>query len=159
MTCGPQSNAMLRPLEPTTFAYIAGIIDGEGCLHALCRLRRKSKNPSGRRVDFEKALVVGMTDGAIIHWLGEVTGVGTVRRLSMDKRRPYGRQAWEWRLQGARQIVALLRAIRPWLRTKATQADLLIELCELQATSHTRARSQEQRQRQLVEMIRAAKRA
>jgi hypothetical protein len=158
MSCGPQSTKRLKRLEPDMAAYIAGLVDGEGCLYASVRRRRAVNNVSGLRVDFEKSLSVGMTDRAVIEWLVEVTGLGTGRRANHRSRHPNHRPMWEWRLQGALQLAELLRAIRPWLRVKAGQADALIEPCGIQATSHTRSRSQENRQRLLVEMIRAAKR-
>ena len=148
---------VLKALDVATLAYIAGLIDGEGCLYGMARKRHHTKNVTGLRVDFEKGVAVQMADQAVIQWLAEVTALGKARRVARHKRRPHTKVMWGWRLQGSREIIQFLRAIRPYLRVKSEQAGMVIELCELQALSTTQVRYQEQRQAQLVAMLREAK--
>lgn len=147
----------LKVLDIATLAYIAGLVDGEGCLHAAVQKRLAARNVTGLRVDFTKCVTVQMTDRSVIEWLAEVTGVGTVTRHAPSKRRCGTKPIWNWRILGAGPIVQFLRAIRPYLRVKAEQADMLIELCELQLLSTTQHRHEEEQQAQLVAMLREAK--
>lgn len=97
------------PREPTTIAYIAGLIDGEGCI---------GRSNGHWRVQ------VGMTDAAIIAWLAEMGGSYDLERLA-PPRLPLHR----WRLLRAADVFAFLEAVAPYLRVKAAPAaEALAEL-------------------------------
>lgn len=97
-------------------AWLAGYIDGDGCISLSANGGRKWRSP---------ILVIDSTDVEI---LDEVQRLCGGRRQKKTKALSHHRQAWSWRLTGADAIIALLTKIRPFMRcaAKAERADLLI---------------------------------
>jgi hypothetical protein len=98
-------------------AYLAGFIDGEGCIQIGRNLPRgKSKNLS-----YYLAVSVSNTNEAIINYLQSTFG-GAVGNM---KRKVNHRPCQNWIIRGHRAR-ALLEMILPYLRQKKTEAELAI---------------------------------
>ena len=104
-----------RPSE-TDYAYLAGIIDGEGCINAY---------PNGRSNPVPR-LTVSMTDAVVIEWL--VMFGGSMR---LESSRTSGKPIWRWTAT-ANPLRVLLPRCLPYLKAKKGQAELLLELLALQ---------------------------
>jgi hypothetical protein len=104
-------------LSDTELAYAAGIFDGEGCLS----LAHRGKRGSGY---ITPSLQVGNTNEPLLRWLQECFGGGVYHN---KESRPTHRETWLWACHGkmAREAV---RAVRPSLRVKARQADLILKM-------------------------------
>lgn len=96
-------------LIPTDVAWAAGFIDGEGCI-AIAR--------------YTLRLQVNQVDPAPLIKLRELFG-GAIHQQQV-LRNSRKRVLWSWAV-GARNALYVLEAIRPYLTTKAIQADLGIE--------------------------------
>lgn len=111
------SGPATRDITNEQAAYLAGLIDGEGCV--------------GARISTEgyirSALEVVNTNYAVLLWAQAVTGVGAVYP---KKRLVKGKQAWKWvvSLQPASE---LLRRLRPYLRIKRMESHLFCILAAL----------------------------
>ena len=103
-------------------AYAAGLIDGEGCLTITC---------SGRY--YTARVEVGMTERAlpVIQSMRKRYG-GKVTK--MREASPKWEAAWRWRVIGA-ESVAFVRLIKPLLRLKTEQADLILRLAQVTSSS------------------------
>jgi hypothetical protein len=97
-------------------AYLAGILDGEGCISA-----RQGK----RGIDFR--VVVGNVSLALMEWLTSRYG-GTVypTKTKSPRHQPF----WIWKCSRT-EGVECLRAALPYLVVKREQAELFIALTEL----------------------------
>ena len=96
-------------------AYLAGIIDGEGCVGLRTRQQRYV-TPS---------VQITNTDRNFIYWLREHVGGGSI--YAMKDKRPTRKPVFMWSCHG--EIArALLRDVRPYLRIKAQQADVILSL-------------------------------
>lgn len=95
-------------------AYLAGLIDGEGCLAIRNRVRWKS-------ISVE---VVG-TDRVPLDW-AQATFGGVVGKL--HEKRPNRRQPWHWRITATEPAAELARIVRPYLKVKQAEATLLVVL-------------------------------
>jgi len=120
-------------LQPTEAAYLAGLVDGEGYI-GLLQVKRKR----GRRSSFAGRVVIGMC------WEGlkdvrELVGCGKV--WFKKHANPKHNDQWVWSLTG-NHCRALLPVIRPYLKVKARQADLLLDYLHL---ADHRNRSEEYR--------------
>jgi|SRR6516225_554268 hypothetical protein len=97
-------------------AWAAGILDADGCI---------TMTPSGGR--FRKPyLVVDSTDLEILEELIAHFGGSIVRK----KTRMEGhRQQWSWRMYGAKNILAFLEGVVPYMRcaTKVARARILLD--------------------------------
>lgn len=112
--------AKASSLTLTEAAYVAGIIDGEGCIHLAKSERRKWDGvfQTGRMF-----IVVSLTYQPLITWLGNTIG-GYVRQVK--QKNPKHKTVWLWRLSG-HNAASLLSTLLPYLRIKQEQALIAIE--------------------------------
>ena len=113
----------------TNLAYVAGLIDGEGCVHL----------DTPRRT-YRARVSVGMTEPALplLQQLRTEWG-GTLYQLRPATAR--WAAAWTWHLTGG-PAAALLTAIRPYLRIKGAQADAAMEVERIRSSLDRRANGQ-----------------
>lgn len=120
----------MTPLAPTDAAYLAGFLDGDGCLNAQI-VRRP-----GYRLGFEIRVSLTFLQKTTRHWLllqcRALLGVGTVRK------RPDGMS--EYAIVGKASVQQCLRRLLPHLRAKRRQAELLLGLLpQLSSTQEPQA--------------------
>lgn len=89
-------------------AWVAGIIEGEGCI---------SINNGRRDYDAYPLLRVAMTDEDVIRRLHRVTGVGHIQTseradTATGKKR---KRSWTWSVGARNEVKEILLAIRPWM--------------------------------------------
>jgi len=108
-------------------AYAAGIIDGEGYIGI-------STTPGKRSTGFKAMVAVGMCDPEVVVWLAETFG-GSV--YCYAPRGTAKRGTHRWQVTGETAAV-FCRLVRPYLRLKHRQAELLVRYREDQRLDHTR---------------------
>lgn len=117
-------------LSPVVAAYLAGIIDGEGCVYVNKRL------PTGRRITpgYGVKVVVTITSRVLVEWFRSEAHLTSVHGHQKEGNRKYqwmctwNNSAAEW----------LLSEIRPYMVIKTKQADLGLELLAHLRTSKVR---------------------
>lgn len=101
-------------MSKTTAAYIAGLLDGEGCfsihVHKNGRLRG--------------CLMVGNADKEIIQWLRDSFG-GAFAEINPSQ--PNRKKSYQWTLWKHSTIKEFLLRIIPYLRVKKRQAEILYQ--------------------------------
>jgi hypothetical protein len=111
----------LTDIPPIDLAYIGGLFDGEGCILA------------------DKGPRISLTSCWPHHliWISNQFGYGKFRQL--NSRHGPRRTAFRWEASGGNAVDFLTR-IRPYLKEKAYQADILLELIgyETSTLKHTR---------------------
>ncbi len=108
----------------TDAAYMAGIIDGEGCITISKSINTRLLH--GESV-YQGMVSVTNTDRRMLEHLIKITGVGSIyteRVSGTRKKTPY---RWQCRSQNA---LFVLRAAYPHLVTKGKQAAVVIEMIE-----------------------------
>ena len=122
----------MTKVQTALTAYMAGILDGEGCVYIN---RRK---PSGRRVTpgYGVKVCVSTTDRALVAWMQRWAGLRSVHHVPFPG--PNRRPKWlcTWNNSYASH---LLKTVRPFLVIKTKQADLAIGLCAHLLGSQRRA--------------------
>jgi hypothetical protein len=114
-----------RRASAVELAWVAGIIDGEGCISIQVKPATKPGRVSPSHSLFLK---VTMGDQPTIERLRDILGVGSVHRQNVRGDRV--NEAWAW-WTASRKAHAVLVAIRPYLVTKAHEADLGLEFLSL----------------------------
>jgi hypothetical protein len=111
------------------WAYLAGLIDGEGCLYAYV------VNPSGERGQtFEAGLRVGMTDESVLAWAQANTGAGRLRKQQRKERwKPL--HVWDLNLTDTARI---LPELLPYLQVKRRHAELILQFAGNKKDRETR---------------------
>ena len=100
--------------------YVAGIVDGEGCLTSFI-----TRQKSDRWWTCRYFIQVIAKEQEPIQWLKEVTGVGYVFQR---KRQHKGWQdLWGWRADN-HVACAVIRQIMPYLKIKRRQAEIFLEI-------------------------------
>jgi hypothetical protein len=103
-------------------AYIAGIVDGEGCIHIVKR------NPTYRckSYSYNVLLNISNTDDDVLNWITTLIGVGNVNKINMENKPKYRKQMYQYQVASTRAIY-FLKLILPYLHIKKEQALLAIE--------------------------------
>ena len=112
---------LVMPTDPAVLGYVAGIVDGEGYVGITTAFdRRTSKNPS-----HAARVVVINTDLRLIGWFAETFG-GVVMSGDHDRAKGW-KTRYTWQINGKR-CEQFLVALRPYLRLKGEQADVILAL-------------------------------
>jgi hypothetical protein len=128
--------------------YLAGLVDGEGCITAFHRrayTEHRERNPSAIG-----GVRIAMCAPDLIQWICSVTGLGKVYHLPARKKTHKDSWLWQPGLQGSARF---LEAILPYLRLKRQQASLLIELAQIKSQSRRGRQNNLQRQQEIVKEI------
>lgn len=110
-------------MQITDLAWAAGIIDGEGCI-GLHRHGGPTKNW------WSLILKVTMGHEPSIRRLHDLFGEGSVQNQRPSRGQQHYNVAWSW-LCTTRQVERVLAQVRPYLVTKAAEADLALEYLRL----------------------------
>ncbi len=121
----------LTSIPPTTLAYLAGIMDADGCF-AMYRYPRRNQGRSG----IYTFVSIKQTQPEAVTLLSETFG-GKVRLVKASAKG--GKPLFFWRLDSQKAALVALTLL-PYLRLKKRQAEIV---CAMQEEIHT------QRHRQL----------
>jgi hypothetical protein len=114
----------MRQMSEVEKAYIAGLMDGEGCIAIV------KNSPKGRAisVSYRVTIVMNMTDAGQMDYCQRITGAGYITRHEVNTR-PNCRDRWQWSLYKD-ETIELLREIYPYLILKKPQAALALEFVD-----------------------------
>ncbi len=104
-------------MKKTDLAYIAGILDGEGC---ICISQSSITGKSGRRY-FQLGVYVENTNEWLVRWLHLSFGGGLYERKTQ-----INTPIWQWRISSA-QASEFLELILPFLKLKKPQTEIAIQ--------------------------------
>lgn len=111
-----------KHLKSTDAAYVAGIIDGEGCVS----IARSKIGHTVSGYQYQPRLSVTNTDLRMLKFIKAVTGLGTICERGGSKKR-----TWCW--CSASQVTGkILKSVRKYLVIKRTRADYCIKLADIQ---------------------------
>lgn len=99
--------------------YIAGFVDGEGCIYAQVR--------ENNRLDTR--LTVTNTDLKTLLEIQEFFGCGKIREKSRSAKDIYTKICYVWEVW-AKEAAVVIKQLLPFLRQKKKQAELILELRE-----------------------------
>lgn len=95
----------LRVMTPEEIAWVAGILEGEGCFH----VKRNWYN--------QPSITVDMTDEDILLRLAKFTEIGRVYGPYEGVNKP----KWHWKVQRINDCIALCNAVLPWMGERRTE--------------------------------------
>lgn len=111
----------MKQTKATKLAYLAGFIDGEGCIMISKRNPRMDKNGKDRiNVSYSVLLTIAQRDGAIMDWLVGNYG-GSVQWK--DRENP----TYNWIITHKKASI-VLKEVLPFLKYKKHQAELALKL-------------------------------
>jgi hypothetical protein len=106
-----------------SYEYIAGLIDGEGCLyvHRGWDLSRSFNSPN-----YYPGLLIAMCGPQELALALKAEFGGSV---SFHRSENGWRPIWQWRITGRKAIMHCLKLISPYLIVKRQEAEILLRFC------------------------------
>ena len=115
----------MRTLSPTEAAYIAGIIDGEGCIEFKWANRiRKDRKGTPTYHTLIVRLEVPQVDGRLIDYLMKTTDEGN-RDMKHFPKNPTWNDQHRWRASH-HGVYRIMKQIYPYLIVKREKAKMII---------------------------------
>ena len=124
----------------THWAYIAGIMDADGCF-MIFKHKRKTKNKStDRALAFPKnvdswsytylpGVKIAMIEPEAIDFIQNEMGFGNMHIDGVRKDRPNSLPIYHWYDRNWRRLIPFLNGIMPFLRVKKKRALHLLDFC------------------------------
>lgn len=125
----------------THWAYVAGIMDADGCF-MISKHKRKTKNKNTDRAlvfpktvenwsyTYAPALKIAMIEREAIDLIQNTLGFGHMHIDGARKSRPNSKPIYHWYLRNWRTAITFLKNIIPYLRVKKDRAIHLLNFCE-----------------------------
>ncbi len=131
----------------TTIAYMAGLVDGEGCFYS----GKVKQGKYGNGWQFHTALVLSSCDECIIEWLEKTFGGKRESRYRWTSTKSHYRPVFNWRAQGP-MLDFLCPLLLPYLIIKKRQCEVMIKIRTTYANIGSKRLSSEIAQ-QRIELI------
>lgn len=113
------------PKEYSTIdlAYLAGIIDGEGCVF----IGNFSCNAKFKTPYFQTLILVSNTDKALIDWLYKTFGGSFIKYTRAQTPKNSRKEVFKWSIQGER-LTHIGEVVLPFLICKKNQVEILLKM-------------------------------
>ena len=108
--------------ERLNWAWLAGLMDGEGSIQITCRSRQDRISP-----EFSLRLQINMTDPSTVRHVRSLTHCGSIRKRRVSAGR---KEQFEWQAK-QRQAAGILRRCLPYLVTKKREAEIALQFIDL----------------------------
>ena len=115
----------MSQLGTDTFAYIAGLFDGEGCV--TCKQVKRKRKDRGNKIynQWYIRCEIAMTDRSVIAWLHETLGFGWSAEKKYHTKPKYKKQ-WRW-CCGYRDALLFAKLMWPYAQTKLHKLESIID--------------------------------
>ena len=114
----------MKKLTKTKAAYIAGLIDGEGCISVSKTVTNTAAKGCKRGASYRSFVSVAMTNIKVLEWLQKSVAAGKIRNVNTSEAKNH-KEAWAWILWSI-QASDLLKQILPYMIVKKCHAQNLI---------------------------------
>jgi hypothetical protein len=127
--------------KQTLWAYIAGIMDADGCFMIMKHARKTKRSCSkyGKVYPITQenwsgtylpALKIAMIEPEAVEFIKNETGFGTYRLEGTRKSRPNSKPIYQWYERNKRKVIPFLINVLPFLKVKKERALHLLEFCK-----------------------------
>ncbi len=111
-----------RRVNQTALAYIAGFLDGDGCIKA--RIDKQLNNKFGMRTRIAVTFTQHMRNRRVLDWIHQQLQNGSVADYP-------SKQMSEYSITDSKFIERLLRNLKPYVVNKSKQLELALKLISL----------------------------
>lgn len=124
----------------THWAYIAGIMDADGCF-MIFKHKRKTKNKLTERalafpknvkewaITYFPGVKICMIEPEAIHLIQHEIGFGYMHIDGARKSRPNSKTIYHWYMRDKNRVALFIENILPYLKVKRERAKHLLEFC------------------------------
>jgi len=126
--------------KQTHWAYVAGIMDADGCFMMIKHKRQTKNGTSERSLAFPKNLdawsytylpciKIGMIEYEAIGFILEEMNFGHMHIDGARKNRPNSKPIYHWYMRNKNECIPFLKGVIPHLRVKRDRAEFLLKFC------------------------------
>ena len=126
--------------KQTHWAYIAGIMDADGCFMIQKHARKTKNRTSDRAKEFPKtqlnwsgvyapSLKIAMIEPEAMELLVHELKVGNMHLCGARTSRPNSQRIYQWWERNWRDVIPFIENVLPYLRVKTERALHLLEFC------------------------------
>lgn len=119
-----------NPQQALRYAYVAGLIDGEGSF-CMCKSVGKASRAQGRTSPIYNCRIrIGMVSKIAVQYVANTfPGMGAFYNEGVRKDRPNHQVMYRWEVSNRKHVCQIIDALIPYLVIKREQAYLLLEFC------------------------------
>lgn len=118
--------------QAVLWAYLAGLIDGEGSfVIQKTAVEKISKSCNSKSPRYLAYFCIGMVDKAPLDLIRDIIGCGKV----YEERVPNRRSIWRIRFGGRLKLMPFIKELLPYLIVKKKQAELMLDFCQKWVTT------------------------
>lgn len=121
--------------KQTHWAYVAGILDADGCF-MISKHSRKSEYENRKWVvvptwapTYMPSIKIAMIEPEAIEFITKEMGFGHWNLNGARKDRVNSKPIYHWYLRSRKNVVPFLNEVIPYLRVKKQRAEFLLEFC------------------------------
>lgn len=108
----------MNKLTDKQLAYLAGLMDGEGCISITKHQGIHSRTPS-----YIMRVIIAQANESYLRYWHELTGIGSINQ------KPLNPTCYDWRIT-SQEALAFLKELYPFLILKKDEADIAIKFQE-----------------------------
>jgi hypothetical protein len=123
-------------MSEAQWAWLAGFIDGEGCLGIY---REKDPRKGATYSAPRASLQIVNTHYGVIEHIRDFVGAGSVQHVRAVQKSNHNDQ-WRYMLRNNGDLARVLRRVRPHLIVKAAHADLMLAFVESRLSARGKGR-------------------
>lgn len=113
--------------QAVLWAYLAGLIDGEGSfVIQKTSVEKIAKSSNSKTPKYLAYFCIGMVEKAPLDLIRDTIGTGKVYEERVLNRR----SIWRIRFAGRITLIPFVKSLLPYLIVKKRQAELLLDFCE-----------------------------
>jgi len=118
----------------THLAYVAGVMDSDGCF-MITRHKRKTQRKDYPHIveqwswTYMPSVKICQIEPEAINFIKEELGYGTITLGGARPSRPNSMPIYQWGIRNRKQLVPFLEAILPYLKIKKHKAEYLLNYC------------------------------
>jgi hypothetical protein len=122
--------------QAVLWAYLAGLIDGEGSfVIQKTSVEKIAKSSRSKTPKYLAYFCIGMVDKAPLDLIRDTIGKGKV----YEERVPNRRSIWRIRFAGRITLMPFIKQLLPYLMVKKRQAEVVLDFCEKWVTPYARS--------------------
>ena len=117
------------------WAYIAGIMDADGCFMITRHKRKTQRKDYPHKVDnwswtYLPSVKICMVESEAIDLLHKEMKLGTLTLDGARISRPNSKPVYQWGIRNRKQLAPFLENVIPFLRIKRARAEFLLNYCK-----------------------------
>lgn len=110
-------------MTDTELAYLAGIVDGEGCFFIGLFRTKATKN----LLNYHTYIKISNTEKSLIDWVHEKAGATNIQQDRLSRKSLFDRRCYSSQITGT-TLDALLPKIYPYLIIKRRQCEIMMRM-------------------------------